>query len=148
MRAALQKIQYVIRRVHIHRKCVANVRIEIRQPRAVQDHINILRETIAHFRRESEVRLAHVTIDDFDALTQELTKSVAMLLRERIKNRRFFNRPLKPLQGSVGTVVADQQIHAANFRQVPQQICEPHFADETRAADQQNLFSAQRVAHR
>ena len=47
----------------------------------------------------------------------------------------------------VVAIAANQQIDLADFRQVGEQIREPHFADESGGADQENIFAAQRVAN-
>ena len=73
---------------------------------------------------------------------------VAVLLRQRFEYRRFLDHALEALQRSRRAVVPHQQIDAADFRQIREQIRQPHFADESRRADQQNVFSAQRIRGR
>ena len=40
--------------------------------------------------------------------------------------------------------MADQQVDAANFWEIGEQIREPNFSDEARGADEQYIFSAER----
>ncbi len=92
--------------------------------------------------------LAHVAVDHFDLLAQKFGEPLAVRLRQRFEYRRFFDHALKSLAAEVDVaVMPHQQINAADLRQIRQQVCQPHFADEARRADQQNVFSAQRIAH-
>ena len=75
-------------------------------------------------------------------------EALAVAFRETLEYGRFFDHALQPLQGSSRAIVPHQQEDAADVRKISQQIRQPHFADEARGANQQNILAAQSFAHR
>ena len=146
MLAFAQKIEGVRRGAHVGRQCVANIRIKVRQTRAIYDHIERSRQAQAQVRRQSETGLAHVAVDHFNSLAEKRRETIAMPLRQLLEHRRFFQRSLVTFHRSRRPVVPYQQINAANLRQIGKQVGQPHFSDEPRRANQQNMFSGQRMA--
>ena len=148
MVAAAQEIEQVLGRLHVRRKRIAQIGIEIRQPAAIHDHVDGPRQPLAHFRLKPEPRLACVSAQHLDVLAQEIREPVAMPLGQPVEHRRFLDHALESLERARRTVPAHHQMNAPDLRQIRQQTREPHFADEPRAADQQNVLAAQRFAHR
>ena len=67
-----------------------------------------------------------------------------MAFGQLFENRGFFDHALQAFERGVGAIVADQQVDAANFWEIGEQIREPNFSDEARGADEQDIFSAER----
>ena len=98
------------------------------------------REPLLVLRAEAQARLADIAVHHFDVILQKFGEFVAVAFGELFEHRRFFDYALKALQGGVGAVVANEQIDAADFGQVREQIREPNFADEAGGADRAEYF--------
>ena len=118
------------------------------RPAAVHDQVERTREALALFDGKPKAGLACVSAQHFDALTKELGEPVAVACRQLLEYGRLGNDPLESLKRRGGAVSANQQVNTANLRQLREQVRQPYLSDESSAADQQDVFSAQRAAHR
>ena len=114
--------------------------------RTVDDHIQRTASRCLSSGLKSQIRLADIAVYHFDALAQKFRETVAVALGQSLKDRRFFQNSLKTLHRGRCFVVPDQQIDPPNLRQISQQAGQPHFADEARRSDQQDVFASQRLA--
>ena len=99
-------------------------------------------------RGNPQSRLAHVALDDFDALGDKLREPLAKPLLQRVEYGRLLENFLKaPLRGR-RALAADQQVDLADLRDFVQKLRQPHLADKARDPDQKNVFPRQGVPHR
>ena len=140
-----QKFNQVKDRRHIARQGFAKVRIEIRQAGTIDDEVQIARKLRSRLRGNPQSRLAHVALDDFDALGDKLREPVAKPLLQRIKYGRLFENFLKaPLRGR-RALAADQQVDLADLRDFVQKLRQPYLADKARNPDQKDVFPREGV---
>ncbi len=118
--AAAQEIQQVLRRLHVDRKRLAQIGIEIGQPAAVDDHVDGPREPLALFRRKAKIRLARVSAHHLDFRAQEIREFVAVPLGQPVEHRRLLDHALESLERARRTVPAHDQVHAPDLRQIRQ----------------------------
>src|ERR1700722_4340281 len=147
MLAIAKEIEQVDSRADIRRQSVAKVGIEIREAGAVDDDVERFCETLTHICSHAKVGTAHIAFDDFDSSPQESGEPFAMLGRELLEHGRFFHHAAETSEGGVGLITPDEQINSGYFREIGEEICEPHFADEAGGAYQKNIFAAERIAH-
>src|ERR1700730_4510035 len=77
---------------------IAQVRVKVRQTRAVDDHVERLRELLSCFRRQVQSGLADVARHHLNPLAQESRKILAVPGGEPLENRRFLDDSLKTFE--------------------------------------------------
>src|SRR5579859_155490 len=97
---------------------------------------------------EAEAGPGNVSFYNFDLVAQEIGKTGAVAVKQRIKYGRFFHHLLEPGLGGIRFLPADQQINVLHFGQIEKGIHEPDFADESGHANQHDLFSGEGSTHR
>src|ERR1700689_3769645 len=125
---------------------VTQVGVEIGQAGAVDDYVESAGELLLVLRAETEVRFADVAVNHFEALAEKFGEFVAVTIGQFFEYWRFFDYALQALQGSVGAIVADEQVDAADFGEIAEEICQPDFSDEAGGAYEQDIPSAERGA--
>src|ERR1700719_3001898 len=133
MAALAHKVEDVRCGLDIRRERVAQVGIEVREARTIDDEIERAAQALTNFGGEAQMRLAAVSLDYFHAFAQELRETLAVLRGEGLEYRRFLNDALESLESRGGAVSPNQQINSADVRKVGEQVREPHFGDEAGA---------------
>src|SRR5215472_10657679 len=101
-------------RIHVRRKCVPQVGIKVRKSRAIGDDIERPLESGPRGGIESEVRMADVSLDDFDFFLQERGELRALYFLQAVERRRFFDDFLETLLRRGRAVSTDQQRNLPN----------------------------------
>src|ERR1700683_503301 len=146
--AFFQEIEDVGGGADVYGEGVTQVGVEIGQAGAVDDYVQSAGEFLLVLRAEAEVRFADVAVYHFDALGEKFGEFVAVTFGQFFKYWGFLDYALQALQGSVGAIVADEQVDAADFRQIGEGIWQPNFSDEDWGAAWEDIFFAQRGAGR
>src|ERR1700683_1253717 len=146
--AFFQEIEDVGGGADVYGEGVTQVGVEIGQAGAVDDYVQSAGEVLLVLRAEAEVRFAAVAGSHFHALAEKLCEFVPVTFGQFFEYWGFLDYALQALQGSVGAIVADEQVDAADFRQIGEEICQPNFSDEACGAYEQDIFFAQRGASR
>ena len=102
------ELKDIDRSVRISREGVAQVGIEIRQARAVNNQIQVLLQMAGNLGAESKPRLGDVPFDDLDLLAQKIREPVSMPLKQRIEHRRLFHHLLETPLRRIRLLPADQ----------------------------------------
>src|SRR6266849_10850451 len=97
---------------------------------------------------ETEARQAHVPCDNFHFFLQEYAELPAVALVEGIEGRRFLHDLLEAPLRWCCAVAANQQGDLADVGNIFEQINEPHLADESGHANQQNAPVREILANR
>ena len=142
------KLDQVIGRVHVDGQRIPQVRIEIRQPRAVDDDIQLALQTRRHFRIQPQSGLRYIAFNDFHPVGEKRVETIAVAFKQRIENRRLLDHFFETRAARIRLLSPDQQIQLPNLRQIQQHIREPHLADKSRNPDQQDASATQCLAYR
>ena len=79
-------MQQMVRRVDVHRQRVAEVRVEIRQPGAIDDQVQRPPQALPRFHRQSEPGFARIACHHLYPLAQEIREPVAVPLGQPVEN--------------------------------------------------------------
>src|SRR5580692_3372485 len=137
------ELENIDRGIRVGRNRVAQVRIEIRQPRAVDDQIQILLQTASRLAIESEPRPGNIPFDHLDLVPQKIEKPVPVALKQRIEYRRVFHHFFETALRRIRLLPPDQQINSLHVRQIQKCVRQPDFANEPGDADQHDLLSGE-----
>ena len=69
---------------------LAKVRVEVREPGAIDHHIQRAAQALPYLGSHAQPRLTDVTFDYFDSLGDEIREPLTEPLLQGIKHRRFF----------------------------------------------------------
>ena len=116
--ALSQKVQQVHRGIHVGSESIAQVRIEIRQPRAVHHQIERFCQPRLRRRIQTQPRLAYIAFDDFHLVFQERAQFASVLFLQRVERRRFLDNFLKTFLRRSRPVSANQQRNLSNVRDI------------------------------
>src|SRR6185437_8520819 len=111
MIAVAKKIQHVRCCADIHRQGVAQIRIKVRQSRAIHDQVKRLCEPSTNLGCKAEPGKSHVAIEHFYSLLEKRSELLAVPLRELLKDRRFLNHSLEARKGSCSSASPDQKAY-------------------------------------
>ena len=145
------EVNEMVGRIHIDSHRVAQIGVEIRKARTVDDQVEFPAEARRYFGIEAHSGLRNVAVHDFDFVGQQRTELVAVLIEQRVENGRLLDHLFEALAGRVGRLRTNQQIKLVDFGQkrgaglyrlgavgteVHQRVGQPYLADEAGHADQ------------
>jgi hypothetical protein len=81
------KLEHVHGSVDVGQQRVPQVGIEIREPRAVDDQVEILAQPVADRGRKAKAGLGNIAFNHFDAFSEETRQPRAMPRPQGIKDR-------------------------------------------------------------
>ena len=147
MLAMAEKLQNVIHGVDVGGERIAQVGIEIRETRAVCDHVHRLLQPRLRFRVQAQARLAGIAFHHFHFVLQEGRQAGSVPLVQGVEGRRLLHNFLEAALRGRGAVAPDEQRDFADVGNFFQQVHQPDFADEAGHADQHDVFPGQCLAH-
>ncbi len=78
---APHKLKDIDGSIRVSNQCIAQIGVEVRQARAVDDEVEVSLQTARSLRTQSEPGLRNIALHDFDPVAQEIGKCVRVAFK-------------------------------------------------------------------